>query len=322
VAVLRIAVVGAGAVGGYYGAKLALAGHDVHMLARGAHRRAMAERGLAIWSVLGDVVVHPGVAAHPADIGPVDLVLFAVKTYDNAVAIPLLAPLLASQTLVLSLQNGVSGIDDLAAHVGASRVLAGPTYIATALTMPGVIEQTGTHRRIVFGEAFGAEGQPSARVLALAEVLRAADIEAEAVADARIPLWEKFTYLAPFATVTGAARSPAGTVWGDPDLRALFRAAVHETEAVARAEGIAMAPDTVSRIEAYMEALPGSTRSSLLIDLLAGRRLELEVLAGHVVRRGAVLGVEVPAMRTLYAVLKPWAGGRPDAGLGGGAPCR
>lgn len=307
---LRVAVVGAGAVGGYYGAKLAQAGHQVHMVARGAHLRAMAERGLMVWSPLGDFVVRPHAVESSDEVGSVDLVLFAVKTYDNPEALAMLRPLMGPDTVVLTLQNGVSSMDAVADVVGRDAVLSGPTYIATALAGPGFIEQTGTHRRIVFGEAFSVSEEPSARVRALADVLIAADIQAEPVGDSRRPLWEKFVYLAPFASVTGAARRPAGVVWQDADLRALFLRAVREVETVAHAEGVAIAADTVQKIEAYMETLPPSTRSSLLIDLSSGRRIENDALAGDVSRRGRRLGVPTPAMDTLYAVLKPWAAGQ------------
>ena len=174
---------------------------------------------------------------------------------------------------------------------------------------PGLIEQTGTHRRIVFGEVTQTGPEPSARVRELAALFTSADIQAEPVADARVPLWEKFTYLAPFAAVTGAARQPAGVVWSTPALRATIDAAFAETEAVARAEGIAMAGDVRTRIRQYMDALPPGTRSSLLIDLQAGNRIELDALAGDVVRRGARLGVPTPVMATLAATLTPYVNG-------------
>ena len=145
--------------------------------------------------------------------------------------------------------------------------------------------------------------------MALAEQFRRADIQAEPVADARVPLWEKFIYLAPFAAVTGAARQPAGVVWSTPALRATLEAAFAETEAVARAEGIAVAADVLDRVRGYMDALPAGTRSSLLIDLQAGKRIELDALAGDVVRRGAALGVPTPVMATLASTLTPYVGG-------------
>ncbi len=296
-------------MGGFYGAKLARAGHQVSFVARGAHLRAIRERGLMIWSPLGDFVVRARADEDTAAIGPVDVVLFAVKTYDNATAIPLLAPLVGPSTVVVSLQNGVDSVDALAAAVGPDRVLGGPTYVATALSAPGLIEQTGFHRRIVFGEVFGERDAVSARVRIIAEAMAAADIQAEPVADARVPLWEKFIYLAPFAAFTGAARLPIGPLWRDPVIRASFLDAVAEVARVAGAEGVAVPDGVMDRVIAYVDALPPGTRSSLLIDLQIGKRIEIESLAGSVVRRGGAAGVATPILAGLYAVLKPHAGG-------------
>lgn len=309
---MHFAVVGSGAVGGYYGAKLARAGERVTFIARGAHLEAIRERGLQVRSALGDFTVHAEAESDTSRVGPVDVVLLAVKTYDNAAAVPMLRPLVHERTLVLTLQNGVDSPDDVAEIVGKQRVLAGPTYIATALARPGVIEQTGTHRRIVFGEFFGNPPRLSDRVLALRDALAAADIQAEAVADARPPLWQKFIYLAPFAGFTGASRLPFGPLWRDEFIRTQFRAAFREVESVARAEGIDLPPDLDARLQAYTDALPPSTRSSLLIDLSQGKKIEVEALQGSVVRRGSRLGVPTPIMAALYAALKPHADGPPE----------
>ena len=245
-----------------------------------------------------------------AEIGPVDVVLLAVKTYDNATVLPMLPPLLGPSTIVITLQNGVDSVDDVAAVVGPERVLGGPTYIATALAAPGFIEQTGYHRRIVFGEVFGGAQEVSARVKAVADVMLQADIQAEPMADARVPMWEKFIYLAPFAAFTGAARLPIGPLWADPAIREQFLEAVLEVEMVARAEGVPLREHVLDRVIAYVDALPPSTRSSLLIDLQAGKRLELESLAGSAVRRGKAAGVPTPVLAGLYAALRPWAAGK------------
>ena len=305
---MRFAVMGSGAVGGYYGAKLARAGHEVTFMARGPHLDAIRRNGLEVRSpALGDFTVRARAESDTAVVGPVDVVLFAVKAYDNATAIPALRPLLGPATSVLTLQNGVDSATELAAVVGPDAVLGGTTYIATALAAPGVIEQTGAHRRILFGEVFGALPRLSARVTALRDVLAAADIQVEAVEDARIPIWEKFIFLVPLAGFTGAARLPIGAIWQDPWCRAQFLEGSREVERVARAEGVAVAPDMIERISKYVEMIPGSMRSSLLIDLSQGKRIEVEALHGAVVRRGGRAGVAVPIMSTLYAVLKPWA---------------
>jgi 2-dehydropantoate 2-reductase len=304
---MRIAVVGSGAVGGFYGAKLARSGHDVTFVARGAHLRAIRERGLLVWSPLGDFIVRAPAEEDTTAIGPVDLVIYAVKTYDNATALPLLAPLVREDTAVLTLQNGVDSADEVAAAVGEDAVLGGATYIATAIAAPGLIEQTGVHRRIVFGEVFGERPEVSPRVQTIAAAFREADIVVEVVADARVPLWEKFIYLAPFAAFTGAARLPIGPLWADPETRRLFVAAAYEVERIARAGGVTVAPGLEARVAKYMESIPGETRSSLLIDLSRGRRIEVEALQGSVVRRGRAAGVPTPIMDVLYAVLKPHA---------------
>ena len=177
----------------------------------------------------------------------------------------------------------------------------------------GLIEQTGTSRRIVFGEIFGDPPRLTDRVLRLRDVLGDADIQAEAVADARPPLWQKFIYLAPFAGFTGAARLPFGPLWRDEFIRGQFHAAFREVEAVARAEGVDLPADLDDRLRTYTDALPPSTRSSLLIDLSQGKRIEVEALQGSVVRRGGRLGVPTPIMAALYAALKPHADGPPEA---------
>jgi len=306
---MKIAIVGAGAVGGYFGALLAKSGCRVAFVARGAHLHTIRERGLRVVSPLGDFTVRVDADDDPSRIGPVDAVIVAVKTYDNATAFPLVRPMMGAGTTVLTLQNGVDSAEDLAHVVGRPRVLAGSAYVATAIEGPGVIRQTGTHRRIVFGECFEPEATVSERVRGLQAVMSAADIHAEALADVRPAIWEKFIYLAPFAALTGAARLPIGPLWADPDSRATFLHAVTEVADVARASGVMVPADYLDRIEQYGAALPPDTRSSLLIDLSQGRRIEVESLAGSVVRRGRALNVSTPRMEALYAVLKPYASG-------------
>ena len=306
---MKIAILGSGAVGGYYGARLAQAGQQVTFIARGAHLAAIRERGLTIQSPLGDFVARAAAEDRTDRVGPVDAVIVAVKAYDNATALPLLRPLIGEHTIVLTLQNGVDSAADVAAIAGAHRTIGGTTYVATALESPGVIVQTGTHRRVVFGEVFGELPRLSDRVERLQTVMRDADIQAEAVADGRVPIWEKFILLAALAGFAGASRLPIGPLWADAYTRARFLDACREIEAVARAEGVPVAADVVDRIPAYAESIPGSMRASLLIDLSQGKRIEVEALQGSVVRRGERAGVPTPVMATLYAVLKPHAGG-------------
>ena len=311
---MKICFVGAGAVGGYYGALLARAGHDVSFIARGAHLAAIQQHGLRVVGSLGDFTVRTPAASDPARIGRVDVVVHTVKTYDNATAIPLITPLLGPDTTVLTLQNGVDSAEEIAAVIGERNVIAGPTYIATAVESPGVIRQTGTHRRVVLGEYFNAPAEVSPRVRTLTDAMVAADIHAEAVADVRHAIWEKFTYLAPFAAFTGASRLPIGPLFADPICREMFLDAVMEVARVAHAHGARLPEDHRQVVLEYLTKLPPSTRSSLLIDLSQGKRIEVEALQGSVVRRGARAGVPTPIMAALYAVLRPHAGGTAIAG--------
>lgn len=305
---MRFAIFGSGAVGGYYGARLARAGHDVTFIARGPHLQAIRERGLEIRSpMLGGFTVRAPVEEDTTRIAPVDAVIVAVKAYDNPSALTHLRPLASPSTVMLTLQNGVDSVAELAAIVGESCVLGGATYIATALSEPGVIEQTGTHRRIVFGEVFGTLPRTSDRVARLHEAFSGADIQSETAPDGRVPIWEKFIFLVSLAGFTGASRLPIGPLWSDPFIRERFLDGSREIERLARAEGVPVAPDIIDRIRTYVDGIPGTMRSSLLIDLSQGKKIEVEALHGSVVRRAARAGVPVPVMSTLYALLKPWA---------------
>jgi 2-dehydropantoate 2-reductase len=317
---MRFSILGSGAVGGYFGAKLARAGQDVTFIARGAHLEAIRNRGLEVRSAkLGDFTVKAGAESDTARIGPVDVVIVSVKAYDNATALPMLAPMMGPDTVVLTLQNGVDSTDECAAVVGQPQVLGGTTYVATALEGPGLIVQTGVHRSIILGEVFGLPdaaaarsgeaGRISPRVQAIADVLNAADIQATAVADARVPIWDKFVYLVPFSGFTGASRLAIGYIWKYPHVQEMFYAASREVAAVAQAEGVTISANRFDTLREYMANLPPSTRSSLLIDLEQGKRIEVEALQGAAVRRAAKHHVPVPIVSTLYSVLKAWENG-------------
>ena len=308
---MRFAILGSGAVGGYFGAKLARAGQDVTLIARGAHLDAIRERGLQVRSAqLGDFVVRAAAESDPARIGPVDVVIVAVKAYDNDAAYPLIAPLVGADTAVLTLQNGVDNVDQLARLVGPERVLGGATYVATALESPGLIVQTGVHRSIIFGEVFGARGI-TPRVQAIADAMAPADIQVRAVPDARTPLWDKFVYLVPFSGFTGSARLPIGYLWPHAHVREMYYAAAREVAAIAAAEGVTLSADRFETLREYMDNIPATTRSSLLIDLEQGKHIEVEALQGAALRRAAAHGLPAPIVASLYAVLKPWASGNP-----------
>jgi 2-dehydropantoate 2-reductase len=309
---MRFTIVGSGAVGGYYGAKLARAGHEVTFIARGAHLDAMRRGGLSVKSPLGDFTVRARAESDPAAAPAAEVVVYAVKAYSNGEALGLLERAVRGDAIALTLQNGVDSVDELAAAVGAQKVIGGSTYIATAVAAPGLIEQTGTHRRIVFGEVFGDTSRVSPRVQALHEAFASADIVSEPVADAHGPIWEKFCYLAPFAGFTGAARLPIGPLWADATIRQRFVEAVAEVEAVARAEGVQVPDGMPGRVAGYIGNIPGTTRSSLLIDLQQGKPIEVEALLGALCRRAQRHNVSVPIMAALYAVLKPHAAGSPS----------
>ena len=260
---------------------------------------------------LGDFTVRAKAEEDTAKVGPVDLAIFSVKAYDNQTALPLLTPLVGPGTVVLTLQNGVDSVDQVAAAVGEACVLGGTTYVATALEQPGLIVQTGVHRSIIFGEVFGERGRITPRVQAIADVMTPADIQATPVADGRVPIWDKFVYLAPFSGFTGAARLPIGGVWKVPQAREMFYAAAREVAALAAAEGVQISANRFQTLEEYMTNIPPTTRSSLLIDLEMGKRIEVEALQGAAVRRGQKHGLPMPIIDTLYAVLKPWEHGDP-----------
>jgi 2-dehydropantoate 2-reductase len=310
---MRFAIVGSGAVGGYFGARLVRAGHDVTFLARGAHLEAIRQRGLEIQSAAGDLRVPARAEADPTLVGAVDVVLLAVKTYDNTTALPMVKTLLSRAEasasseglpVVLPLQNGVDSPGELAALVGERSVLGGSAYISTAVTRPGVITQTGTHQRITFGEFFGDTSRLSPRVLALRDVLAGAGITVEAVPDARVALWDKLIFLAPFAGVTGCSRLPIGRLWPLPASRETYLAAAAEVARVATSEGVAITT-RMDALEQTVGRLPPDIRASLLVDLEQGKPIEVEALLGSVVRRGRSVGVPTPVLSTLYGLLKP-----------------
>ena len=304
---MRIAVMGAGGVGGYFGARLAQAGHDVAFVARGRHLAAMRERGLAVSSALGDVhLPKPAVTDNPATLPPADIVLFAVKLWDTESAAEAIRPLVAHDGVVVPFQNGVGSVERIGAIVGAERVLGGVAQIAATIAEPGVIGHTGTMARLRFGAVLPAQ-QPAAEALLAA--CTGAGIDAELVADIRRALWEKFVFLAAFSGLTSVARQPIGVLRADPDLRAALEAAMREAWTVGRAQGIALADDFIAQLMKFTDGLPAEMKSSMLNDLVAGNRLEAPWLCGAVARMAAAAGVAAPVNSTLYATLKPYCDG-------------
>lgn len=306
---MKIAIMGAGGVGGYYGARLALAGHDVSFFARGAHAEAMLRSGLQVRSELGDVCLCPVTVVTDAhQIGPVDLIIVAVKLWDTEVAARAVLPMIGAETSVLSLQNGVQKDEMIASVVGGQHVLGGVTYILANKAEPGVIVHSGKLQRIVVGELSGGE---STRVDVVVKALAAGGIEAEASSDIRRDTWEKFVFLAAGSAVTAVTRQTIGAVRANPATRGLLRDAMLEVVALARAEGVAIANDFVEGRLRFVDTLPEGGRASMAQDLLRGARLELDWLSGAVVQRGERVGLPTPVHRTLYAALALFGEGAP-----------
>jgi len=304
---MRIAVMGAGGVGGYFGAQLARAGHEVAFVARGRHLAALREHGLTVDSAVGPVRSLRVLATDsPAEVGPVDLVMFCVKLWDVEAGAAALAPLLDSRAVVIPFQNGVESHEILARRLGAERVAGGVAQIGAVIQAPGVIAHTGTMARLRVG-AFDARQQPRLREFVAAG--QAAGIDIEHVDDIRRVLWEKFVFLVAMSGATALARQPIGVVRADADLRAVLAASMVETVAVAAAQGVAFDEKFVDRQLAFVDGLPAQMRSSMLNDLVAGNRLEAPWLAGAVVRMAAAAGLPAPVNSTIYAALKPYLGG-------------
>jgi 2-dehydropantoate 2-reductase len=304
---MRAAVLGAGGLGGYFGALLARAGHEVTFIARGDHLQAMRGRGLQVHSVHGDFVVSPAHATdRPEEVGPVDLVLFAVKTYHIDEAARLLPALVGPGTTVITTQNGVDAAERAASAVGQPAVMPGAAWIASGVESPGVIRQLTTVRRLVFGEP---DGQVSPRAEAILAAFQPTGAQVEISTDIRKVLWTKFLFLASWSGMTSLARLPSGDVRASAEAMQVVQEAMAEVEQVARARGIALDADVVEKALAFVRNLEPESTTSMQRDVAAGRRLEIEALSGSVVRHGQETGIATPVHRFMYACLKPLADG-------------
>jgi 2-dehydropantoate 2-reductase len=305
---MKIAFMGAGGVGGLIGARLAEAGCDVSFVARGAHLKAMRENGLKLESQVGEVHLRDvQVTDDPARIGPVDLVIFAVKLWDTEAAARAMTPLLGPETGVISLQNGVRKDEILRPIVGEKRLMGGVAYMGTAISRPGVIHHTGTMQRVVFGEY---DGRRSKRAEALLEYLRKTGIDAQLSDDVRRSIWEKFVFLVAMAAVTASIRLPIGPIRSHPLTRQLYLDALAEAAAVGRAQGVRLPPDFAEERMAFVDTLPETMTASLQLDLERGNPLEVEWLSGSVVELGAAAGVPTPIHRVVRDILILHAQGR------------
>ena len=303
---MTIAVVGAGGVGGYFGARLAAAGADVAFVARGAHLDAMRTKGLKVLSPLGDFQLDRVKATDdPASIGPVDLVLFTVKLYDTAAACERLGPLIGPDTVVVTLQNGVESAGMLTAAVGRSHVAGGVAHVFAVIAEPGVIRHTALDL-IITGEL---DGTVTPRLEKLHALAREAGFECRLSGQIEMETWLKFVRLSAFSGITAVTRSPLGVIRDDPELLAMLQAAVMEGMAVAHAKQIQFPLNALAEMFSHMATMPPQSKSSMLEDLERGRRLELPWLSGAVLRLGRELGVETPIHRFIATVLGPLSEG-------------
>jgi 2-dehydropantoate 2-reductase len=307
---MRIAVIGVGETGGYFGGLLARAKEEVTFIARGAQLEALRTRGLTVESRLaGTFRVAVQATDDPSEAGPVDLVLFCVKTYDTDAAAESIRPLIRPDTMLISLQNGIDNEERIARAAGHSSGLGAAAYVVSAIKAPGVVAQTAGPGKIVLGELSGGT---SARTERLHDALQGAGIVAEVHPDIRVVLWQKFLFICAFSGVTAVSRLPIGTVLADPVTHALFRGTSEEVEAVARAGGIDLPADCVEQAILQAAAVEPWGRGSLYGDLAGGRRLELESLNGEVVRLGREHGIETPLNFAIYAALRPYVDGAPE----------
>lgn len=303
-------MMGSGGVGGFFGGRLAHAGYDVSFIARGAHLEAMRAHGLTIENEPQGNIHIPKVRVSddPAMLGKADLVIVSVKLWDTEAAARSIRPLLGPGTGVLSLQNGVIKDDILRRELGDAAVMGGVGYVATYISKPGTIHQTGTMQRAVLGEY---DGRVSARAQFLHEALLAAGVKSELSTDVRKAIWEKYSFLVGLSGATTTMRLPLGPIRANPQSRAFLAQLIRETVAVGRAHGVALPEDFADSRLAFADSLPEDMTSSMHHDLEAGNRLEVNWLSGGVVKLGKEKGVPTPANSAVCDILALYADGRP-----------
>ena len=306
---MRIAVMGAGSIGGYFGGMLSLGGNDVTLIARGPHLDAIRTNGLRIITDHRERTVSCAATSDPAEAGAMDLVLLTVKTYHNAQAVESMAPMVSVGTTVLCLQNGIDSYRPAADALGDGRVMPGAAYIEAGLLGPGTVRQTGSVVRVEFGEVHGGDSERGRRIR---ETLESSGIPARFNEDIHRTLWAKFLFIATMAGTTTLAREELAGLMPRPEWKRVVVGCLQEIEAVARASGIALEPDVSGEILRYMEDNLAQMHASMHSDIMAGRPLELEALNGAVVRAGLAAGVPTPINGLIYAMLKPWADGPPE----------
>jgi len=303
---MRIAVMGAGSIGGYFGGMLCRGGNQVNLITRGRHRQAIADHGLRVVTDDEDLTIRCDTTDDPRQVGLVDLILLTVKTYHNQQAVPAMLPMMGPNTTILCLQNGIDSYQAAVSAVGESRVLPGAAYIEASLPEPGVVKQTGKVVRIVFGELDGSDSPRGRRIL---QVLEQSGIPAEFTQDIRQTLWSKFLFIATMAGLTTMSRETLAQLMPRPEWRQVIIGCMREIEVVARASGVNLAQDIVESTLAYIEGSLEQMHASMHADIMAGRPLELEALNGAVVRAGEAVNVSAPINNVIYAMVKPYLEG-------------
>ena len=306
---MRIAIVGAGGVGGGFGAALAHAGADVSFIARGAHLAAMQKDGLRIESVRGNTHLKPTTATDdPKKVGPVDYVIFCVKLWDVESAGEMIRPLIGQDTAVIPLQNGVCAPERLVPILGKDHVMGGVAQISATIGAPGLIKQTGTFMRMLFGELDGKKRERGEKLAAMCDKAGFESLHSDQILT---ELWMKFILLATNASVMATIRQPIGKIRDDADIMGMMRIGYQETVAVGRARGVAIPSDAVDRTVGTSMGLPPALLPSMAVDLMRGNRIELPWLSGKVVELGKQLGVPTPMHSFLFTALKPYVMGTP-----------
>lgn len=304
---MRIAVMGAGGVGGYFGARLSRGGHDVAFIARGAQLAAIRAGGLRVQSPLGDMHLRDLVLTDdPAALDPVDLVILGVKLWDTESAAEQLRPLLGPDTAAVSFQNGVVKDDILRGALGTGHVIGGVCYIAATIAAPGLIRHSGPLQKLVFGEY---DGSLSPRVEMFRDACADSGIDVEVSSEIEQAIWKKFVFLVGLSGTTSLARTTIGPIRGNDRARAFLRDAMDEVVQVARAAGILLPASYADEQLTFIDTIPATMTSSMQVDLERGNRLEVAWLSGDVVARGVRAGVATPANRAIADMLAVHAGG-------------
>ena len=299
---MRIAIMGAGGIGGCYGGLLAKAGFDVTLIARGAHLEAITEKGLRLVQPEGEFTVDVAATGNPSLVGTVDLVIFSVKAHQNLTAVPLIKPLIGVETTVLTIQNGVESADEIGQEYGAERVLPGSAYVISNVVSPGVVKQQSQIPRVAFGES---NGERSQRAIAVQDAFLKANIMAELSDDISRVLWSKLLYNSPANGMASAARLSPRDLIEYPEGSSMFKLAIQEVADVGTASGVPLGKDDVQGAMDLIAARPMGARGSMQADLESGRPLELDAIVGSVGRIGRKLNVPPPIFDILYTLLLP-----------------